>query len=89
MEDVLTQFLNSGPVGIVSAAIVYLIIALQRKDTKSKRDDAQDEMDKRITLLEHDCEFMKSQHALFGQKLDNIMDILTKIQIELAKKEDK
>jgi len=89
MEDLLTQFLNSGPVGIVSAAVVYLIIALQRKDTKSKRDDAQDEMDKRITLLEHDCEFMKSQHALFGQKLDNIMDILTKIQIELAKKEDK
>jgi hypothetical protein len=27
MEDILTQFLNSGPVGIIAAAVVYLVIA--------------------------------------------------------------
>jgi len=90
MEDLLTNAFNTGDIKIVIAAlVVYAIIYLQRKDTKGKRDEDYDAMDKRITLLEHDCEFMKSQHALFGQKLDNIMDILTKIQIELAKKEDK
>jgi uncharacterized protein YoxC len=89
MEDILTQFLNSGPVGIVSAAVVYLIIALQRNSTKKSRDENQDKLETRITLLEHDCEFMKQQHALFGQKLDKILEELTNIKVELAHKEEK
>lgn len=90
MEDLLTNAFSTGDLKtIVVAAILYIIIHFQRKDTKAKRDDAQDVMDKRVTILEHDCEFMKQQHALFGQKLDKILEELTNIKVELAHKEEK
>lgn len=89
MEEILSQFLNSGPVGIIAAAVVYLVIVLQRNETKKSRDNAQDDFDKRITLLEHDCEIVKSQMETVSTKLDKICDLLTSIQIELAKKKDK
>lgn len=60
MEDILTQFLNSGPVGIVSAAVVYLIIALQRNSTKKSRDTAADSMDTRVKLLENEIQEIKN-----------------------------
>ena len=59
MEDILTQFLNSGPVGIVSAAVVYLIIALQRNSTKKSRDTATESMDTRVKLLEAEIQRLK------------------------------
>lgn len=59
MEDILTQFLNSGPVGIVSAAVVYLIITLQRNSTKKSRDTAADSMDTRVKLLENEIQRLK------------------------------
>ena len=53
MEDLLTNAFNTGDIKIVIAAlVVYAIIYLQRKDTKSKRDDAHESMDTRIKLLE-------------------------------------
>ena len=52
LQETLSQFIQSGPVGIVAALAVYLIVYFQRKDTKSKRDDAADSFDKRLTLLE-------------------------------------
>jgi hypothetical protein len=60
MEDILTQFLNSGPVGIVSAAVVYLIIALQRNSTGKKRDDDNDKLAAKIAVLENEIEAIKS-----------------------------
>ena len=59
MEDILQQILNSGPVGIVSAAIVYLVITLQRNNTKKDRDGAAEEFDKRLTLLENETKRIK------------------------------
>lgn len=90
MEDLLTNAFSTGDLKvIVVAAILYLIIYYQRKGTKTKRDEDADAMDKRVTILEHDCEFMKQQHALFGQKLDKILEELTNIKVELAHKEEK
>jgi hypothetical protein len=60
MEDIITQFLNSGPVGIVSAAVVYLIIALQRNSTKKSRDTAADSMDTRVKVLENEIQEIKN-----------------------------
>lgn len=54
MEEILTQFLNSGPVGIIAAAVVYLVIALQRNSTKKTRDENQDKLETRVTLLENE-----------------------------------
>lgn len=53
MEDLLTNAFSTGDLKvIVVAAILYLIIYFQRKDTKAKRDDVADSFDKRLTLLE-------------------------------------
>ena len=59
MEDLLQQIISSGPVGIISAAIVYLIIALQRNSTKKSRDDAHEDLDTRVKLLESEMQRLK------------------------------
>ena len=74
---------------VLGLGYIYWRINSQRKETAAKRDADYESLDKRVTLLEHDCDFMKQQHALFGQKLDKILEELTNIKVELAKKEDK
>lgn len=96
MEQVITQVIAAiSPsalpivVCVLGLGYIYWRINSQRKETKLKRDADYESLDKRVTLLEHDCDFMKQQHALFGQKLDRILEELTNIKVELAKKEDK
>lgn len=61
MEELLTNAFNTGDIKIVIAAlVVYAIVYLQRRDTKSKRDDAADSFDKRITLLENEIQEIKN-----------------------------
>ena len=74
---------------VLGLGYIYWRINSQRKETAAKRDADYESLDKRVTLLEHDCEFMKQQHALFGQKLDKILEELTNIKVELAKKEER
>ena len=74
---------------VLGLGFIYWKINSQRKETKVKRDADYESLDKRVTLLEHDCDFMKQQHALFGQKLDRILEELCSIKVELAKKEEK
>lgn len=60
MEDLLTNAFNTGDLKvIVVAAILYLIIYFQRKDTKAKRDDAQESMDTRVKLVEAEIQRLK------------------------------
>lgn len=60
MEDLLTNAFSTGDLKvIVVAAILYLIIYFQRKDTKAKRDDAQESMDTRVKLLESEMKRLK------------------------------
>ena len=60
MEDLLTNAFSTGDLKvIVVAAILYLIIYFQRKDTKTKRDDAQETMDTRVKLLESEIQRLK------------------------------
>ena len=60
MEDLLTNAFSTGDLKvIVVAAILYLIIYFQRKDTKAKRDDAQETMDTRVKLLESEIQRLK------------------------------
>ena len=73
---------------VLGYCFIYLKIQSQRKVTKEERDNQTDELDKRLTLVEHDVCYMKQQHALFADKLDRILDELTAIKVELAKKAD-
>ena len=96
MEQIITHILTvMSPsalpivVCVLGIAYIYWKINSQRKVTKSERDIAHDDMDKRLTLVEHDVQYMKEQHSLFADKLDRILNQLTEIKVELAKKEDK
>ena len=73
---------------VLGYCFIYLKIQSQRKVTKEERDNQKDELDKRLTLVEHDVEFMKDQNALFADKLDRILSELTEIKVSLAKKVD-
>lgn len=61
MEELLTNAFSTGDLKvIVVAAILYLIIYFQRKDTKAKRDEAHDDLDKRLTLVETEIDRLKN-----------------------------
>ena len=60
MEDLLTSAFNTGDIKIIAvAAILYLIIHFQRKDTSKKRDADKDELNTRVVLLEKEIEEIK------------------------------
>lgn len=61
MEELLTNAFNTGDIKIVIvAAILYIVIHFQRKDTSKKRDADKDELITRVTLLEREVEYIKS-----------------------------
>ena len=70
-------------------AFLYFKIGRDRKQTKVERDNINEEFDIRLTLCEHDISFMKEQNQIFADKLDRILDELTQIKVELAKKAEK
>ena len=96
MESMIASIIASiGPsalpvvVCVLGCCFIYLKIGKDRKQTKEERDTQKDELDKRLTLVEHDVEFMKEQNQLFSSKLDRILDELTAIKVELANKAEK
>ena len=55
MEEILSQAFSTGDITIVVATIIlYVIIYFQRKQTSEKRDNDNDDLQTRITLLEND-----------------------------------
>ena len=74
---------------VLGCVFIYLKIGKDRKQTKEERDNINEEFDLRLTLCEHDITFMKEQNQIFADKLDRILDELTAIKVELAKKAEK
>ena len=70
-------------------AFLYFKIGRDRKQTKEERDNLSESFDLRLTICEHDITFMKEQNQVFADKLDRILDELTAIKVELAKKAEK
>ena len=61
MEEILTNAFSTGDIKIVLVAVIlYVIIAFQRKQTSSKRDEDTDSLNTRITLLENDMKRLKN-----------------------------
>jgi hypothetical protein len=61
MEELLGQAFNTGDIKmVVIAAVLYVVIYFQRKDTKAKRDDEQESMDTRVKLLESEIQEIKN-----------------------------
>ena len=62
MEDTIIQMAsNGGPIGVLAAAIVYLIIFLQRKNTSEKRNDDTAQLHSEIDKLEKEVSDMKTE----------------------------
>ena len=96
MESVITTIITTiSPaalpivVCVLGCVFIYLKIGSDRKQTKAERDNINEEFDLRLTLCEHDISFMKEQNQIFADKLDRILDELTAIKVELAKKAEK
>ena len=96
MTDIVTAIIAAIPssalpllVCILGCCAIYLKIGKDRKQTKTERDNINEEFDLRLTLCEHDISFMKEQNQIFADKLDRILDELTAIKVELAKKAEK
>ena len=96
MENIITAIVSAIPssalpllVCILGCCFIYLKIGKDRKQTKTERDNINEEFDLRLTLCEHDITFMKEQNQIFADKLDRILDELTAIKVELAKKAEK
>ena len=96
MTDVVTAIIASiSPaalpivVCVLGCCFIYLKIGKDRKQTKTERDNINEAFELRLTLCEHDVAFMKEQNQIFADKLDRILDELTAIKVELAKKAEK
>ena len=96
MESLITATLTALPastipivVCVLGCCFIYLKIGKDRKQTKEERDNINEAFDLRLTLCEHDVAFMKEQNAVFSSKLDKILEELTAIKVELAKKAEK
>ena len=96
MEQIITTVISAiSPaalpivVCVLGCCFIYLKIGKDRKQTKTERDNINEAFDLRLTLCEHDIAFMKEQNQIFADKLDRILDELTAIKVELAKKAEK
>ena len=86
MEDLLANAFSTGDIKIVVvAAILYLIIHFQRKDTSKKRNADRDELNTRVALLEREIEEIKSLDL--SAKLAQILTELAWIKDRLKEKE--
>lgn len=60
MEEILSQAFSTGDIKIVVATIIlYVIIYFQRKQTSEKRDNDNEDLQTRITLLENEVKRVK------------------------------
>lgn len=86
MEDLLANAFSTGDLKIVVvAAILYLVIHFQRKDTSKKRNADRDELTTRVALLEREIEEIKSLDL--SAKLAQILTELAWIKDRLKEKE--
>lgn len=86
MEQFLDQIIQTGPIGIICASVVYLIIYLQRKSTGEKRDTQNAELEKRIAIMENEVNRIKDLDL--DARLSSIETSLSYIKILLERKNE-
>lgn len=84
MEELITKAFDTGDLKIIIvAAILYVVIYLQRNNTKKARDEKSDDTDKRISVLESKIE--KIDELDLATKLAQIQTDLSWIKEKLNK----
>lgn len=85
MEELLTNAFQSGnATAIIAAVVVYVIIWLQRNNTKKTRDTDKDNLQTRIALLE--AKVQKIDELDLSGRLASIETTLKYIQMMLESK---
>ena len=73
MEEFVSQLIASGPTGIICAALVYLIITLQRSKTSERRDNETEALTTRITIIENNKKLVPEQRDTVRDKRNKIL----------------
>lgn len=76
--QLLISDLPDSTIGLLGALAVYLIISVKRNSTKSERDEE-------YKLLKYRLAQVENQTVKLTEKLENVVEILNKIHIEMAK----
>lgn len=85
MEEFLTQLISTNnTVGLIAAAVVFVIITLQRNSTRKTRDNDKDNLQTRIALLE--SKVQKIDELDLAERLASIETTLKYIQMMLENK---
>lgn len=70
--------LPDSTIGLLGAFAVYLIISVKRNSTKAERDEE-------YKLLKYRLAQVENQTEKLTEKLENMVEILNKIHVEMAK----
>ena len=83
MEDILQQLASSGPLGIIAAGIVYLVIYIQRKHTSEKRNDDTTYLQKQIDELTAELHKEKTEKQLLEKDVKYLLNETTGIKEDI------
>ena len=84
MEDVITQLAqNGGPLGVIAAGVVYLIIYFQRKQTSEKRNDDTNVLNDKITGLKCEISQLRSEKQLLEKDVNYLLNETTGIKEDI------
>ena len=73
MEEIIQQLAASGPLGVIAAGIVYLVIYIQRKQTSEKRNDDTAALREEISKLKSELADIETDKQLMQKDLDHLI----------------
>jgi septal ring factor EnvC (AmiA/AmiB activator) len=83
MEEIIQQLAASGPLGVIAAGIVYLVIYFQRKQTSEKRNDDTAQLQKQIDDLTNQLQEEKTSKQLLEKDVKCLMSETTGIKEDI------
>lgn len=72
MDETIQQLITSGPIGIVSAAVVYIIVYLQRNSTKADRDKDSQELHDAVLKIQFKQSELDGRTVHHAEILDSL-----------------
>lgn len=84
MEEVITNLAaNGGPLGVIAAGVVYLIIYIQRKQTSEKRNDDTTKLKEQIDEIKEELNKEKTEKQLLQKDVAYLMTETTGIKEDI------
>ena len=92
MDSFIQELMASGPLGIVAAALVYLIIHIQRRNSTESMDKEISkltsdiaELSKEKELMQKDISYLMSENASIKEDLKEIKNTLNTMALALER----